>query len=129
MSSLMNLDTPMRYLCLGYLDPRPWDAMSDAQRQFLITESAAYGHTLRRQGHFVDGQLLQRSTTTTLRFENGAVSVSDQPPAGAANPLGGILVIDARDLNHAIHLMSQLPFMRPGGSLEIRPIPAPPTDR
>ncbi len=36
--------------------------------------------------------------------------------------LGGVMVLEARDLNHAIQLMSQLPCMRMGGCLEIRPI-------
>jgi hypothetical protein len=32
------------------------------------------------------------------------------------------MVLEARDLNHAIQLMSQLPRTRPGGWVEIRPI-------
>ncbi|MPZ77821.1 MAG: hypothetical protein GEU77_14985 [Deltaproteobacteria bacterium] len=36
--------------------------------------------------------------------------------------LGGVMVLEARDLNHAIQLMSQLPCMGMGGCLEIRPI-------
>ena len=32
------------------------------------------------------------------------------------------MLLDARDLNHAIRLVSQMPCMRVGGSLEIRPI-------
>jgi len=36
--------------------------------------------------------------------------------------LGGIMVLEANDLTHAIRLVSKLPCMRAGGSLEIRPI-------
>jgi hypothetical protein len=36
--------------------------------------------------------------------------------------LGGFLVLEARDLNHAIQMMSHHPGVRLGGSLEIRPI-------
>ena len=32
------------------------------------------------------------------------------------------MLLEARDLNEAIHLMSLLPCMRVGGSLEVRPI-------
>jgi hypothetical protein len=32
------------------------------------------------------------------------------------------MVLEADDLNHAIQLLAQMPCMRVGGSLEIRPI-------
>ncbi len=32
------------------------------------------------------------------------------------------MVLEASDLNHAIQLMSKLPCMHVGGSLEIRPL-------
>jgi hypothetical protein len=32
------------------------------------------------------------------------------------------MILEAKDLNHAIQLMSQIPRMRVGGALEIRPI-------
>jgi len=36
--------------------------------------------------------------------------------------LGGILVLEASDLNHAIQLMSKHPGVRLGGPFEIRPM-------
>ena len=35
--------------------------------------------------------------------------------------LGGILVLEARDMNHAIQLMSQHPAVKYGSTFEIRP--------
>jgi hypothetical protein len=35
--------------------------------------------------------------------------------------LGGILLLEANDLNHAIQLMSRHPGVRLGGPFEIRP--------
>jgi hypothetical protein len=35
--------------------------------------------------------------------------------------LGGILIIEARDMNHAVELLSQHPAMTYGNTFEIRP--------
>jgi hypothetical protein len=58
----------------------------------------------------------------TLRLENGKVSFGDSAFAVAEKFLGGVMVLEARDLNHAIQLMSRLPRTRPGGWVQIRPI-------
>ncbi len=80
-----------------------------------------YDDVLRKNGHFAGGEALQPSqTATTLRFQNGKVSVTDGPYAETKEQLGGILILEAKDLNHAIQLMSKHPGVR-GGPFEIRP--------
>jgi hypothetical protein len=49
------------------------------------------------------------------------VSITDGPYAETKEQLGGILVLEATDLNHAIQLMSKHPGVK-GGSFEIRPV-------
>jgi hypothetical protein len=56
---------------------------------------------------------------TTLRWKNGKVSITDGPYAETKEQLGGILVLEARDLNHAIQLMSKHPGVK-AGPFEIR---------
>ena len=115
----------MRYICLGYPQGAAWDAMSEDQRQSLVEESAAYENQLRKSGHYVEGRAFRadRGATTTLRFENGRAFLADLPPAACGGEeLGGLMVLEARDLNHAIQLLSELPCRRPGGRMEIRPI-------
>jgi hypothetical protein len=114
----------MKYLCLGYHDPRAWDAFSERDRKTLIEQSLAFEQLLRENGHVIDARGLHGPTTaTTLRFDGGGkMSITDGPFAETKEQLGGVMVLEAKDLNHAIALMSQLPCMRVGGSLEIRPI-------
>jgi hypothetical protein len=113
----------MKYLCLGYHEEKTWKAMSDSERKALFEECDAYDDILRKKGNYIDGKALQGARTAiTLRFENGSVSITDGPFAETKEQLGGVMVLEARDLNHAIQLMSQLPCMRVGGCLEIRPI-------
>jgi hypothetical protein len=111
----------MKYICLGYMDPKKWETMSEGEQNAFIDECFAYDDVLRKNGHFVGGEALQGpQNATTLRFQNGKVSVTDGPYAETKEQLGGILILEAKDLNHAILLMSKHPGVR-GGSFEIRP--------
>lgn len=56
----------------------------------------------------------------TLRGSGGNVEVTDGPFAETKEVLGGILLLEARDLNHAIALMSKHPGVQMG-PFEIRP--------
>lgn len=58
---------------------------------------------------------------TTLRWQVGKVLVTDGPCAETKEQLGGILVLEATDLNHAIQLMSKHPGVK-AGPFEIRPV-------
>jgi hypothetical protein len=112
----------MKYVCLGYLDEKTWDAMSESERNALMDECFAYDDVLRKGGHFVGGEALQSArNATTLRYRNGRVSVTDGPYAETKEQLGGILILEATDLNHAIQLMSKHPGVK-AGPFEIRPV-------
>jgi hypothetical protein len=106
----------MKYLCLGYYEGSAWRAMSEADRSALTAACAAYEDLLRQRGHRVDGEAIR------LRFDNGKVSIAGGPFADTKQELGEVIMLDARDLNHAIQLMSQSPCVRPGGYVEIRSI-------
>ena len=70
----------------------------------------------------MSGEALQSvRTATTIRQNAGRVVVTDGPFAETKEQLGGIMVLEARDLNHAIRLMSAHPSVRMGGTWEVRP--------
>lgn len=116
----------MKYICLGYTEEKNWDSMSEKEQKAFIDECLVYDSELRKNGHFVGGEALQSvRTAITLRHNNGKVSVTDGPFAETKEQLGGILVLEARDLNHAIQLMSNHPSVRMGGTWEIRPADEP----
>jgi hypothetical protein len=59
----------------------------------------------------------------TLYWKNGKVATTDGPYAETKEQIGGIQILQARDLNHAIQLVSQLPGFKCGlGPVEIRPV-------
>ena len=111
----------MKYICLGYMEEKKWETMSESERNAMLDDCFAYDDTLRKNGHFVGGEALQSpQNATTLRWKNGKVLITDGPYAETKEHLGGILVLEARDLNHAIQLMSNHPGVK-AGPFEIRP--------
>jgi hypothetical protein len=99
-----------------------WDRLSDLERNSMMEECFAYEDELKRNGHFVGGEALQSTrNAATLRYQNGRVVITDGPYAETKEQLGGILILEAKDLNHAIQLMSKHPGVRLGGPFEIRP--------
>jgi len=111
----------MKYICLGYIEPNKFESMSEAERNAMIDECFAYDDELRKNGHFAGGEGLQGpQTAATLRWKDGKVSITDGPYAETKEQIGGILILEARDLNHAIQLMSKHPGVK-AGPFEIRP--------
>lgn len=111
----------MKYVCLGYMEPNKWETMSDGERNNFVDGCFDYDDELRKKGHFVGGEALQGpQNAVTLRYRDGKVSITDGPYAETKEQLGGILILEAEDLNHAIQLMSRHPGVR-GGPFEIRP--------
>jgi hypothetical protein len=111
----------MKYICLGYIDEKYWEHLPENERKAMMDECFAYDDVLRKNGHFAGGEALQsHRTATTLRWQDGKVSITDGPYAETKEQLGGILILEANDLNHAIQLMSQHPGVK-AGPFEIRP--------
>ena len=114
----------MKYICLGYLEPGKFENMSDTERNTVLDECFGYNDHLRSNGLLLAEVPLQPpETALTLRWKNGKVASTDGPYAETKEQLGGLQILEARDLNHAIQLVSQLPGFKYGlGPIEIRPI-------
>jgi hypothetical protein len=111
----------MKYVVLGFYDPAKFAAMPQEQEEKLFEETFAYDDELRRGGNWLGFQAVE-SGAVTLRMKEGQVEVTDGPFAETKETLGAILVFEARDLNHAIALMSKHPGVRIGNPFEIRPV-------
>ena len=113
----------MKYICLGYLEPGKFENMSESERNTMLDECFSYNDELRKNGHLLTEEPLQpANTAVTVYWKNGKVAVTDGPYAETKEQLGGIQVLEARDLNHAIQLISQHPGVKlKCGTIEIRP--------
>lgn len=111
----------MKFICLGYIEPGKFENLSETERNAMVDACFAYDAELRQKGHFAGGDALQGpQSAATLRWKQGKVAVTDGPYAETKEQIGGILVLEARDLKHAIQLMSKHPGVK-AGPFEIRP--------
>src|SRR5690349_16010807 len=107
-------------MCLGYYDEKAFEALSDAERNSFMDDCFAYDDVLRKGGHMVGGEALQSAPAArTVRQRNGKPIVTDGPYAETREVIGGILILEARDMDHAVELMSKHPGTK-AGPFEIR---------
>ena len=110
----------MTYLLLIYEGEKRWATMPEAEQGKEIGEYRAFGKEFEKaiQG----GNALQpTSTATTVRLRNGKRLTTDGPFAETKEQLGGYYLIEAGNLDEAIHVASKIPAARVG-SIEVRPI-------
>jgi len=113
----------MKYICLGYYDKDKFDAMTETERNAMFDACFDYDDHLRANGHWGGGEGLEPAEPAlTVYWKNGKVAITDGPFAETKEQLGGILVLEARDMNHALQLMGQHPAVRFGTIWEIRPV-------
>ena len=111
----------MKFVCLGYADLKKMKEYSQQEMSAMIEACFAYDDELRRGGHFLGGEALQMpDRAVTLRMRDGKVMVTDGPYAETKEQIGGFLLLEARDLEHAVALMSKHPGVK-FGPFEIRP--------
>jgi hypothetical protein len=115
----------MKYICLGYMNEETWKTFSESERNTFMDECFTYDKELQKNGHIVGGEGLQDArNAASLRWQDGKVSVTDGPFVESKEQIGGIMILEATDMNHAIRLLSKHPSLRlgpGGGGWEIRP--------
>lgn len=125
----------MKYICLVYNEAGKLDALTDDEFAQHVGKCGAWVGELEAAGRHVFSSGLQSfRSAATVRIRNGGLSVTDGPFAETKEQLGGFTILEARDLNEAIQLASQLDVARIG-SVEVRALfdlgvePTDPLDR
>ena len=112
----------MKFACLVYHEQK--EAISDAELAAIVEEcqdAAAWNEAMRKGEHHVFTAGLQSvGTAKTVRNRNGRVCITDGPFAETKEALGGLTIIEARDLNEALELVSKFPARLT--SVEVRPL-------
>jgi len=104
------------------MEPGKFEGMTEDEQRAMFDACFEYDDRLRANGH-VAGQIALQppETAVTLYWKNGKVATTDGPYAETKEQLAGVLILEARDLNHAIQLIAQHPGMKLGTN-EIRPV-------
>jgi hypothetical protein len=114
----------MKYLCLAYEEESALNALSRREWDDLRQETLDYVAALRDSGHLLVTEPLQSASSgVSIRVRDGNLSTTDGPFAETKEQLGGIFLIDARDLNEAIQIAAGWPSAKIG-TIEVRPIEA-----
>jgi hypothetical protein len=110
----------MQYHCLIYFDPK--EIFSDTpEANALLAEIEPHTAELKARGEFVMAQPLnlpEEAMTVTMR--DGKMSSTDGPFMETKEMLGGLVLIEARDLNDALRIAASMPHARLG-HIEVRP--------
>ncbi len=113
----------MKYLLTIYGDETRMASATPEQIGQVMNAYEQYTKELQDAGIMLGGEGLQpTATATTVRGENGQIVTTDGPFAETKEQLGGFYLIEAKDLDDAIHWASKIPDASSGGSVEVRPV-------
>lgn len=109
----------MQYALLIYTEPGYGEQLPDAEREAVYAEYLALADDPR----CVDAAQLQPAEMATcVRLTGGRTLVTDGPFADTKEVLGGIVLVEAANLDEAIELAARVPAARLGGTVEVRPV-------
>ena len=112
----------MKYALLIYAADKDLAEKSDEERERLYNDYWTYSTELKNSGRMLSCEPLDpTSTATTVRVRQGKTIATDGPFADTKEQLGGIYVIDVKDLDEAMAWACKIPDARTG-SIEIRPL-------
>jgi len=112
----------MKFMFTIYHDEKVLEAMPEKEMQTLVDSAIEYAEELRRSGHYILSNALQRiETARTIRVRDGKVSTSASPFAETKEQLGGFFVIEAKDMDEACAIAARFPPARVG-VVEVRPV-------
>jgi len=107
----------MKYLLLIYENEKRWENGYDKNE---LAEYGALGKEFSK--NILGGNALKAtSTATTVRVRDGKRLTTDGPFAETNEQLGGFYLVEAKDVDEAIHIAGKIPAAR-FGCVEVRPI-------
>ena len=110
----------MKFMFAIYHDEKVLDTIPEKEMQALVDSAIEYAEELRRSGHYIASDALQRiRTARTIRGGNASPSVG--PFAETKEQLGGFFLIDAKDMDEACAIAARFPPARVG-VVEVRPV-------
>jgi hypothetical protein len=112
----------MRYVLFCCADERALAALPQAEWQAVLCATRAYVDELRSRGRLIASEALESAyAATTIRTRGGKLSTTDGPFAETKEQVRGLFIIEAHDLDDALHVAAGFPSAR-HGSIEVRPI-------
>ena len=111
----------MQYAMMFYTEPGYAEALPEAEREAVLAEFAAL---LDEDRCVTAAQLQPAETATCVRVAGGRTLMTDGPFADTKEVLGGVILVEAADLDEVLELAARVPVARYGGVVEVRPVVA-----
>ena len=93
---------------------------SPEQMQKTMEKWVAWFKDLGAKGHLKEPGHPLEHTGKVVKGKQKVVN--DGPYAEAKDVIGGYIVVEAKDLSHAVEISKGCPILEAGGSVEVRPI-------
>ena len=113
----------MKYVALVYNNPGAFEALSQTERDELMSEADAYLKQFTESGELLGGgvALADPSAGRTVRVRDGIPAVTDGPFAEAKEQLAGYYLLDTESVDRATEIVTHDPAAR-FWAVEVRPI-------
>jgi hypothetical protein len=111
----------MQYAMMIYAEPGYAEALPEAEREAVVTEFAALADDARC---VAAAQLQPPEMATCVRVAGGRTLMTDGPFADTKEVLGGVILVEAANLDEVLELAARVPVARYGGVVEVRPVVA-----
>jgi hypothetical protein len=112
----------MKFLAMIYNNPDAFEALTDEERDSMMTEADAFIKRFTDSGEFLGGSALAHPATgKTVRVRDGVPATTDGPFAEAKEYLAGYYVIDCDTIERATEIAAQDPAAK-YWAVEVRPI-------
>lgn len=105
----------MKFLCLAYGDEAGWNSLSDEEKREVLAQDAV----IRDRGNLVSA--VERTVTAVRNWDGNRV-VSREPFARPELPLAGFYVVESKNVEEVVELVSNTPCARARGVIEIRSV-------
>jgi hypothetical protein len=93
----------MKFMFVIHHDEKVLDAMPEKEMQALVDSAIEYAEEIRRSGHFIVSNALQRtSTARTIRVHAGKVTATDGPFAETKEQVDGRRIRVTRTLGQQL---------------------------
>lgn len=112
----------MKFLLLIYNEDGLLRSLPDGEADDMMRTCLSHADELQRDGILIESQMLEdASTARSVRIRNGRMTATDGPFAEAKEVLGGFNLIEAADMDEAVRIASEFPWVRTG-CVEVRPV-------
>lgn len=112
----------MKYMLVYYEDPTSEGPQNDEGQEAYRRACDDWGTEMARQGVLLETLgLLPPEESTTLRVRDGKMLIADGPFAETREQMGGVSLVECKDLDQAREVAARHPWSAVG-FIEIRPV-------